>query len=100
MAQNLPDEILEQHPNGNNPPNVQEISKELKELRTKQTRERRELEEKHNQLKRRLVAQLKEAKNELAEKHLLEEKVLLLEQEVEEQEQPQQQQRSVNQTPT
>ena len=73
---------MAQHPNGNNPPNVQEISKELKELRTKQTKEKRELEEKQNQLKRQLMAQLKEAKKELAEKHLLEEKVLLLEQEV------------------
>ena len=54
----------------------------LKDLWTRQTKERRELEEKQSELKTQLLAQLKEAENELAEKHRLEEKVLLLEQEV------------------
>ena len=59
----------------------------LKDLWTRQTKERRELEEKQSELKTQLLAQLKEAENELAEKHRLEEKVLVLEQEAEKQKQ-------------
>ena len=45
-----------EHPNGTNPPNVQENNKELRELKQQQ-REKRKLQEKQNQLRRQLLEQ-------------------------------------------
>ena len=57
-----------EHPNGTNPPNVQENNKELRELKQQQSREKRKLQEKQNQLRRQLLEQeqQEQAKNELA----------------------------------
>ena len=46
-----------EHPNGTNPPNVQENNKELRELKQQQSREKRKLQEKQNQLRRQLLEQ-------------------------------------------